>query len=83
MSQMGLRPSVGNFSDTPSDRMSLVGQSRHFDRPPVTSALPREADILRVIRHVAEVPAADALGGGKQLTNQLIRQRAKEANAGD
>ena len=31
-------------------------QSRHFDRAPLTSGLPRLADILRVIRHVSKVP---------------------------
>jgi hypothetical protein len=36
--------------------MSLNGQSRHFDRAPLTSGLPRLADILTVIRHVSKVP---------------------------
>jgi hypothetical protein len=39
--------------------MSLVGQSRHSDAAPVTSGLPRLADILRVSRHVSNVPEAD------------------------
>src|ERR1700694_5204208 len=34
-----------------------LGQSRHFDRAPLTSGLPRLADILRVIRHVSKVPS--------------------------
>jgi hypothetical protein len=34
-------------------------QSRHFDRAPLTSGLPRLADILRVIRHVAIVPISE------------------------
>ena len=33
-----------------------MGQSRHFDRTPLTSGLPRLADILRVSRHVSKVP---------------------------
>jgi hypothetical protein len=37
--------------------MSEVGQSRQFDAAPLTSGLPRLADILRVIRHVSKVPA--------------------------
>jgi hypothetical protein len=32
-----------------------LGQSRHFDRAPLTSGLPQLADILRVIRHVSKV----------------------------
>ena len=32
-----------------------LGRSRHFDRAPFTSGLPRLADILRVIQHVAKV----------------------------
>jgi hypothetical protein len=38
------------------DAMSESGQSRHFERAPITSGLPPTADILRVIRHVAKVP---------------------------
>jgi hypothetical protein len=34
--------------------MTALGQSRHIDREPLTSGLPRLADILRVIRHVSE-----------------------------
>ena len=36
--------------------MTVVGQSHHFDRAPLTSGLPRFADILRVIWHVSKVP---------------------------
>src|SRR5712691_1788201 len=36
--------------------MSVLGQSRHFDLAPVTSGLPRLADISRVSRHVSKVP---------------------------
>jgi hypothetical protein len=39
--------------------MFALGQSRHFDRAPLTSGLPRLADILRVIRHVSNVPIGD------------------------
>jgi hypothetical protein len=39
--------------------MSLRGQSRHFDRAPLTSGLPQLADILRVIRQVSKVPKDD------------------------
>jgi hypothetical protein len=31
---------------------SHMGRSRHFDDAPITSALPRQADILEVCRHV-------------------------------
>jgi hypothetical protein len=41
---------------------SGLGQSRHFDREPLTSGLPRLADILRVIRHVSKVPKAEVTG---------------------
>jgi len=33
-----------------------MGQLRHFDRAPLTSGLPQLADILRVNRHVLNVP---------------------------
>jgi hypothetical protein len=36
--------------------MSEMGHSRRFDRPPVTSGLPRLADILSVRWHVSKVP---------------------------
>jgi hypothetical protein len=45
--------------------MSLVGQSRHFARAPLTSGLPRLADILRVIRHVSKVPTCDIERAGR------------------
>jgi hypothetical protein len=45
-------------------RMSRVGQKRRFDRLPVTSGLPRQADMLSVRRHVAKVPAAEIKSGG-------------------
>lgn len=35
---------------------SLVGQTRHFGRAPMTSGLPRQADILSACRHVSNVP---------------------------
>jgi hypothetical protein len=38
--------------------VSEMGQSRRFDRSPTTSGVPRQADILRVIRHVAKVPGS-------------------------
>jgi hypothetical protein len=36
-----------------------MGQSRHFDRTPLTSGLPRLADILWVSRHVSKVPISE------------------------
>jgi hypothetical protein len=39
------------------------GQSRHFDRVPVTSGLPPTADILRGRRHVSNVPRAEVARG--------------------
>jgi hypothetical protein len=38
--------------------MTVVGQSRGFGRPPLTSGLARSADILGVIRRVSKVPPA-------------------------
>jgi hypothetical protein len=35
-----------------------VGQSRHFDSAPQTSALPRSADIADQVREVRKVPRA-------------------------
>jgi hypothetical protein len=39
--------------------MSLTGQSRHFDRGPAPSGLPRSTDIVRPPRHVELVPDSD------------------------
>jgi hypothetical protein len=39
--------------------MSEFGQSRHIDGAPLTSGLPRLADILGVIWHVSKVPTSD------------------------
>jgi hypothetical protein len=43
-----------------SPAMNALGHSRHFDRPPTTSGLPRRTDILRVRRHVSKVPTGDS-----------------------
>src|ERR1700688_2562338 len=39
--------------------MSLLGQSRHFDRVPTTSALPLRTDMVPVRWHVSKVPEAE------------------------
>jgi hypothetical protein len=39
--------------------MSELGHSRRFRRPPTTSGLPLQADIIRVCLHVSKVPQAD------------------------
>jgi hypothetical protein len=38
---------------------SEMGQSRHFDRAPLTSGLPRSTDIVSTGRHVSKVPTGD------------------------
>src|SRR5665647_1413700 len=38
---------------------SVSGQSRRFDPMPITSGVPRSTDILRVSRHVSNVPICD------------------------
>jgi hypothetical protein len=40
--------------------MSELGQSRHFDRAPLNSGLPQQADIFRVERHVLNVPISES-----------------------
>jgi hypothetical protein len=42
-----------------SGSMSQLGQSRHFDRAPLASALPPTPDILSARRHVSKVPKGD------------------------
>jgi hypothetical protein len=39
--------------------MSELGQSRHFDRGPAPSGLPRSTDIVRPPRHDGLVPNSD------------------------
>ena len=39
--------------------MSLMGQKRRFDNPPVTSGLPSTPDILSARRHVSNVPPTE------------------------
>jgi hypothetical protein len=41
--------------------MSQLGQTCLFDRLVATSGVPRQADILRVIRHVAKVPLTEVV----------------------
>jgi hypothetical protein len=49
------RPSLGSIPNT----NVRDGQSRHFDSAPLTSGLPRLADILRDRRYVSNVPFSD------------------------
>jgi hypothetical protein len=39
--------------------MSGLGQKRRFGRAPITSGLPRQADVFIVRRHVSKVPTTD------------------------
>jgi hypothetical protein len=39
--------------------MTALGQSRHFDRAPLTSGLPPTPEILSARRHVSNVPKAE------------------------
>jgi hypothetical protein len=52
--------------------MSDWGQSRYFDRAPLTSGLARLADILRVIRHVSKVPLPDSCTASKHTPFDLL-----------
>jgi hypothetical protein len=42
--------------------MSHMGQMRRFGHRPVTSGLPRRADIVSVCRHVSNGPCVDGSG---------------------
>jgi hypothetical protein len=52
--------------------MSPLGHSRHFDRAPLTSGLPRLADLRRVIRHVAKVPISEVGGPFPTLFSESL-----------
>jgi hypothetical protein len=39
--------------------MPELGHSRHSDHAPITSGLPRKADIFSIRRHVSKVPSTD------------------------
>jgi hypothetical protein len=52
--------------------MSLMGQSRHFDRAPLTSGLARLAEILGVIWHVSKMPIV--LQKSKRAQRPISRQ---------
>src|SRR4029077_9696357 len=51
--------------------MSESGQSRHFDRGPAPSGLPRSTDIVRPPRHVGLVPRRD-MGGDLHLVSARL-----------
>src|SRR6266852_8011501 len=55
--------------------MSHVGQSRYFDRAPLTSGLPRLTDILTVNRHVSNVPFT---GHKPSLDHPVARMRRED-----
>ncbi len=61
--------------------LAVRGQTRHFERTPLTSGLPRLADILRVIRHVAKVPIAVMLAFGS--TDHCRPDLFRQTNTGD
>jgi hypothetical protein len=44
--------------------MSASGYSRRSDRVPMTSGLPRQADVFGVGQHVSNVPTGDAASCG-------------------
>ena len=52
--------------------MSGAGQSRHLDRAPLTSGLPRVADIFSVCRHVSKVPARSAVATCSSFSGKLV-----------
>jgi hypothetical protein len=54
--------------------MSQMDQTLHFDHTPVTSGLPRLADIFGIRRHVSKVPTAEV----RRFT-QSLRQREPAA----
>jgi hypothetical protein len=47
-----------------------MGQSRHFDSAPQTSALPRSADITDRVRQVRKVPTSEV---GRASQSRLCR----------
>jgi hypothetical protein len=51
---------ISRIRTVPSDRMSLVGQSRHFGPLPMTSGLPLSTDKVGSPRHVGFVPIRDS-----------------------
>ena len=54
----GAAAAAGVAHDAKRVRMPVPGQSRHFDRGPAPSGLPRSTDIVRPPRHVGLVPRA-------------------------
>jgi hypothetical protein len=54
-----------------------VGHSRHFDHAPLTSGLPRLADILKGSRHVSKVPN----GGMGQNSPAKVRRNERQHSA--
>ena len=53
-------------------------QSRHIDHDPATSGLPLETDILRVRRHVSNVPTRDSCAAAEaSLFDDLVGEFLK------
>jgi hypothetical protein len=63
--------------------MSELGQIQKSARANAMSAFPPLATRQRTSLEVRFVPTAEMRGEAKRLANLLIRQHAKEANAGD
>ena len=64
--------------------MSELGQSRHFDGAPITSGLPREADIFRVRRYVSKVPTTDSCAAANaSLFNHHVGARKQRRRYGE
>jgi hypothetical protein len=61
-------------------RMSGMGQTRHFDRAPITSDLPGLADNFGVRRHVSKVPATDMNLRSGPLLRRQTNEQASPAN---
>jgi hypothetical protein len=69
--------------------MSPYGQSRRLNPPPITSGVPRSTDVLKVSRHVSNVPAPEvttwldiasqnALSSRMPGVSQMNRTRGEE-----
>jgi hypothetical protein len=55
------------------------GHSRHSDRGPMTSDLPRKADLFSVCRHISKVPMPEVAG---LLGDQAPERRSRLGKGG-
>jgi hypothetical protein len=65
----------GVYPSSQIEVMTVMGQSRQSNVPPVTSGLPSKADLVTAGRHVSQVPTTEM---ARQINQRKSRPKAAQ-----